>query len=397
MPDPNRLTSRLNSIDALRGLVMIIMAIDHVRDFVYVGATSNPTNLQTTSVALFLTRWITHYVAPTFMFTAGLGAFFRGRSKGPADLAKFLLTRGLWLMFLEITVMRVAFDFNLSLAYPWLVTILWGIGISMVMLAAFVRLPKPWLVVIALVMIAGHNALDGVTAESFGPAGWLWHILHQVGAFQVAGKTVVVTYPVIPWLGVMMLGFCAGALWDLEPDRRQRILFRAGLAATAAFVVVRGLNVYGDPAPWAVQGSMTFTVLSFLNTTKYAPSLEFLLMTLGPAAMMLSWFERRQPLATNPLVILGRVPLFYFVAHFYLGHLVSKLLAFTRYGSEAAGFFFYPPPAMGFEADKFPPGYGYSLPVTYLIWASIVLALYPACKWFAGVKARRKDWWLSYL
>ena len=378
---------------------MVIMALDHVRDFIHRGAMSaSPTDLATTTPVLFLTRWITHLCAPAFMLTAGLGAYLwwrRGRTR--RELSLFLLTRGLWLIVLEMTVMRLAYNFNLSGEYPLLLVVLWALGGSMVALAALIWLPLPALAVASLVVIAAHNLFDGVDPARLGAAAGLWNILHQPGLVPLPGIPTIVAYPLVPWIAVMALGFCLGPLFLHEPSRRQRLLLRLGAAATIGFVLLRSVNRYGDPAPWATQGTAVYTVLSFLNTTKYPPSLAFLLMTLGPVLLALGWLDRHPPRPTHPLVVFGRVPLFYFVLHFYAAHLAAVLLAFARYGSDAWRFAFHPLPSMGGPTALFPSEFGYDLGVTYLVWALIVLALYPVCRWFAAVKARRHDWWLGYL
>jgi uncharacterized membrane protein len=392
-------TSRVVPIDALRGAVMIIMALDHVRDFVHRGAMSaSPTNLATTTPLLFMTRWVTHLCAPTFMLTAGLGAFLlwqRGRTR--AELSVFLLTRGVWLMLLELTVMRLAYDFDLGSPYPVFVLVLWVLGLCMVVLAALVWLPIPALVTVSLAVIVLHNTLDGVTADRFGSAAPLWNVLHQPGAFTVGGTTVFIGYPLVPWIAVMALGFCAGPLFLMERPRRRKILVAIGAAAIVWFIAERAINAYGDPVPWAAQPSPLYTVLSFLNTTKYPPSLDFLLMTLGPAFLLLASLDQPGWKRSNPLIVFGRVPLFYFVVHFYLAHLAAVLLAFLRYGGSAQAFALHRVPSMGGAAEVFPPGFGESLGVVYVVWAVIVLALYPVCRWFAELKARRRNWWLSYL
>ena len=378
---------------------MVLMALDHVRDFIHRGAMSaSPTDLATTTPALFLTRWVTHVCAPTFIFTAGLGAFLwwqRGRTR--RQLSTYLATRGLWLIVLELTVMRLAYNFNLSPSYPVLLLVLWVIGACMIGLALLVWLPMPVLAVLSVAAIASHNLLDGATAAQFGSAAPGWNLLHQPGAFALGGTTIIVGYPLIPWIAVMALGFCCGRLYLMEREGRRRYLLIAGAAVTAGFVVIRALNGYGDPASWATQRSPAYTVLSFLNTTKYPPSLDFLLMTLGPSLIALAWLDRPGLTRSNPLVVFGQVPLFYFVIHFYAAHAAAAVLALLQYGRNALGFIFQPVPSMGGPPEVFPPRFGHELWVAYLVWALIVLALYPACRWLAGVKARRRDWWLSYL
>jgi uncharacterized membrane protein len=396
----SRLSHRFAAVDALRGAVMVIMALDHVRDFVHIGAMSfSPEDLSRTSALLFLTRWITHICAPTFMFTAGIGAGLRlqrdgSRSAARRGLSRFLLTRGLWLVIVEVTVMRLALNFNLSFAYPVLLLVLWALGISMMLLAALIWLPVRWLAIISIAIIALHNMLDGIPLTG----------LHTPGAYVMGGIpglrmpiVFVFGYPIVPWFAVMALGFCIAPLL-LDASRRRRVLVIAGIASIVGFVALRALNVYGDPSPWSAQSSTLFTVLSFLRTTKYPPSLQFLLMTLGPAMLLLAYFDWRQPSARHPLVIIGRVPFFYFISHFYLGHIAALLLAIARYGTTAFGFLFLPFPSVGGPRAKFPDDFGNPLWVAYVVWMLIVIVLYPACRWFADVKARHRDWWwLSYL
>jgi uncharacterized membrane protein len=390
---------RLQSVDALRGAIMMLMAIDHIRDYVARSAMQFlPTDLSRTTAAIFLSRWITHFCAPVFMLTAGLGAFFwmsRGHhSKG--ELSRFLVTRGLWLIFLEITVLRLILLSQISFrANPVLLMILWAIGLSMIALAALIYLPTPLLAGLSIVIIALHNLLDGVSPERFGRAAWLWDILHQQNAFTFLGVTFETAYPVLPWIGVMAAGYCLGTLFLWDAKRRRRFLMRLGLALTLAFVVVRGINIYGDPAPWSHRPSALFTVLSFLNTTKYPPSLEFLLMTLGPAIMAMAWLERFQFSITSPLIVFGRVPFFYYAGHLLVAHLITIALNLARYGRTS--FLLLAPPSMGGPSELFPPDYGFPLWTVYVVWIGVLLVLYPACLWFARLKQRDRSWWLSYL
>lgn len=393
-------SSRLLSIDVLRGAVMVVMALDHVRDFVHRDAMSfSPTNLARTTPVLFFTRWITHFCLPVFMFTAGMGAFLwwqRGNhTRG--QLSRFLVTRGAWFIFLELTVMQFAYSFNVSSRYMLLLLILWIFGVCMIAMAALIHLPLRWLAALSIAIIALHNCLDRVNAAQFGSGTWAWDMVHQPGVFMFLGRPVLVTYTLLPWVAVMSAGFCFGRLFTLEPIARRRIMVRIGLISTIAFVVIRAINHYGDPAPWAVQKSAVFTVLSFLNCTKYPASLDFLLMTLGPATLFLAWLDSRSLKTANPLVVFGRVPFFYFVLHFYFIHSLVVLMAWFRYGRPAFSFIFNPLPSMGGPRQLFPANFGYRLWVAYVVWGIIVLSLYPLCRWFAGVKARRKDWWLSYL
>ena len=400
MSTPSSPTTRLTAIDALRGAIMIVMALDHTRDFLHIGAMSfSPEDLARTTPAIFFTRWVTHICAPVFMFTAGLGAFFRqqrpGSTKG--DVSRFLWTRGLWLVVVELTIMRLAMNFSFDARFPVLLLVLSALALSMVCLAALVHLPRRLLAASSIAVIVLHNLFDGVAASSLGVLGPAWNVLHQPGVFVLGGIPFVVGYPLVPWVAVMALGFCAGTLFLRPPEERQRVMLRWGLGLIVAFVAIRGLNVYGDPQPWSTQSSSIVTVLSFLRVTKYPPSLDFLLMTLGPALLILRDFDRRGIAAGNPLVVIGRVPLFYYVLHFWLLHVVASALAWMRYGSASFAYFFSPMPSMGGSREVFPPDFGYPLWVTYVAWIAVVLALYPLCRWFADFKARRRDWWLGYV
>ena len=389
--------NRKPALDLLRGLVMVVMALDHTRDFVHSGAMAfRPEDLTQTTSAIFFTRWITHFCAPTFMFLAGAGAFFRLERCGGTtwELSRFLATRGLWLIVLEVTLVRLGFFFNLDYSVVILL-VFWALGLSMIGLAVLIHLPLRALVAVSVGMIALHNLLDGVRIMSFGSNAWIWNVLHQSGGFQAFGRVIVIGYPLVPWLGVMAAGFCFAHLYRLPAERRSRLLVRLGLGLTAAFILLRLANVYGDPFAWSGQPRPGFTLLSFLNVSKYPPSLLFLLMTLGPAIALLGWIDGARPTDRNPLLVFGRVPMFYFVIHLPLIHIVAIGLTWLRYG--AASFLFTPPPTLGTARDVFPADYGWSLGVTYLVWIGVVAALYPICLWFARLKARRREWWLSYL
>lgn len=394
---------RVDAVDLLRGLVMVFMLLDHTRDFVHRDALFfDPANLDRTTPALFLTRWITHYCAPVFVFLAGTGAYLQlSRGKTKAELSRFLWTRGLWLIVLELTVVRCAVAFNCDYGqFPGFLQVIWAIGVSMVVLAALIHLPLRAVAAIGIGIIALHNLADGVRVQGWAGPGSeapdaleaAWMVLHQPGFIVVAGLPVLVLYPVLAWIGVMAAGYAFGAVYDWEAERRRRFLVRLGLAMTAAFIVIRATNLYGDPSEWAVQEDGVFTVLSFLNATKYPPSLLFVLMTLGPAILALAWFERagRGPVA-RALVTYGRVPLFFYVLQWITAHffaIVFSLLA----GKSVAHLFVFPgtiqPP---------PEGVGFGLGITYLAWILGIAVTYPLCRWFAEVKRRRTDWWLSYL
>jgi uncharacterized membrane protein len=391
--------TRVPSVDALRGLVMIIMALDHTREFLHQGAMSfQPDDLTRTTVVLFFTRWITHICAPVFMFTAGLGAFLwlrPGRlrpGRTTSQLSHFLWKRGLWLVVLELTLFRLITNFSLVNGIV-ILSVLWALGWSMFVLGFLVRMPVRPLAVLSIAVILLHNLADPVAASRFGDAAWAWNILHQPGVFRAGGVLVHAAYPLVPWVAVMAAGFCFGPIVILDPPRRRWWMMRIGAGLTLAFLVIRTINVYGDPNPWSTR-IPGMTVLSFLRTTKYPPSLEFLLMTLGPALLILAWLDRRTFTATNPLIVFGRVPLAYFLVHFFTIHALTIPFALLRYGR--ADFLWNPLPSMGGPAKLYPPDFGYPLWVVYAVWAGVVILLYPVCLWFARLKQRRSDWWLSY-
>ena len=370
---------------------MIIMALDHTRDFFGIPGQS-PTDLGNATAALFLTRWITYFCAPVFFLLTGTGAYLSLRRKTPRELSWFLLTRGLWLIFLEVVLLRCfAYQFNADYRVTMLL-VLWALGWAMITLAALVRLRLPASVVTAfgVLLIAGHNLFDAVRS-----ANPLWSILHAPGfVLNTPEHVVFVAYPLIPWIGVTAVGYGLGQVYAWGTDRRRALLLRLGLALTVAFLVIRGLNIYGDPSRWMRQKTAAFTVLSFLNTTKYPPSLLFLLMTLGPALVLLAAVDRRTPRILQPALVIGKVPLFYYLLHFALIHLLAVATCYVRYGS--AHWMFESPDLAHYPFTP-PPGWGYSLPVVYLVWAFVVVAMYPLCRWFAALKQRRSDAWLSYL
>jgi uncharacterized membrane protein len=390
--DPAAVTGRLTSVDLLRGLVMIVMALDHTRDF-FGDVATNPTDLRTASIALFLTRWITTFGAPTVFLLAGTGAFLALGRRTTGELSRFLLTRGLWLMVLDATALRFAWQFNLDYRVT-ILNVIWALGLSMVALSLLVRLPVRAVAAIGIAMIALHNLFDG-----FAPSPALapvWSILHQPGVLAASPDRVLfLAYPLVPWIGVMAAGFALGAVYRWDAARRRTFLLRAGIACIVAFVLLRALNVYGDPRPWAVQGSGVRTALSFLNTSKYPPSLLFLLMTLGPVLLVLRAMDGVTPRLLRPAVTIGRVPFFYFVMHVVVIHLLAVLASLARYGTAAS---MVESPTLDRFPVTQPPGWPAPLPVVYLVWLVVVLALYPMCRWFAGVKARRRDaWWVGYV
>jgi uncharacterized membrane protein len=387
---------RVSSVDALRGIIMILMAIDHVRDYMHAAALQfQPENLARATAAIFFTRWVTHFCAPVFLFTAGAGAYLSFYKTGDKRrVSRFLLTRGLWLVVLEVTAVRVVMTFSLTRGML-ILEVIWVLGVSMMILAALIHLPLRVLAPVSLLVIVLHNLLDPIRAAQFGSFAWLWTLLHQIGVIPVKGVTILAAYSIVPWFAVMSAGYCFGQVLTREAAERQRWMMRIGAAATVAFVLLRALNGYGDPRPWAMQSSPLMTLCSFLNTTKYPPSLDFLLMTLGPAIFAMAFLDRLRLSKQNPILVFGRTPLFYFLAHLFLIHIAAMALSLATYGR--AGFLFYPIPTMGGPRELYPPDYGWDLWVVYVVWACLVAALYPICRWYAGIKDRRSDWWLRYL
>ena len=379
---------RLDSVDLLRGTIMALMLIDHTRDF-FMSPGLSPTRMATTTPALFLTRWITHFCAPTFELLAGVGAFlYLSRGKTKKQLSWFLLTRGLWLLVLEFTIGLWGVMLNIDYHVVWLL-VLWALGCSMIVLAGLIHLPRWALRAVAFGLIAFHNLFDRIDATSLGAFSWPWSILHQVRVVQFGeGKFFLLGYPLIPWVAVMASGYLLGELLLKPRDERRRLIFRIGLGLTLGFIVLRAINIYGDPAPWQHQPSLIMTFCSFLNCTKQPPSLLFLMMTLGPSLMALAWFDRPLPKWTNPIITFGRVPMFFYLLQFPVAHGLALLLAAVlghNLWHQLAPFM--PTPAW----------YGYPLWVTYAACLVGLLLLYPLCAWYADVKKRSRSPWLSYL
>jgi uncharacterized membrane protein len=383
----------VTSVDCLRGVVMVVMALDHVRDF-FGGTGVSPTNLATTTVPLFFTRWITHLCAPVFFLLTGVSACLVSRRRPRAGLQRLLLTRGLWLLALDAVVVRFALQFNVDYRATVL-NVLWALGWSMIALAALVRLRPAALLAFGAVLIASHNLLDAIRPAAFGALAPAWTVLHVQGfLLNRPGRVVLVAYPLIPWIGVTAAGYGLGQIFDWPDARRRRVLLRWGVALTCAFVVLRWLNVYGDPSTWAAQRSAAFTLVSFLNTTKYPPSLLFLLMTLGPALLLLRAFDDGVPRGLAPVATIGKVPLFYFLAHLFAIHLLAVAICAVRFGGVH---WMFESPDLGHFPITEPPGWPLALPWIYAIWIAIVAALYPLCRWYAQVKSRGVHPILSYL
>ena len=380
---------RLDAVDLARGIIMIIMALDHARDYFGIPG-QNPTNIATTTGALFFTRWITHFCAPTFFLLTGTGAYLSLRKRTTAQLSRFLLTRGLWLIVLETVVVRcLAYQFNFDFKVTMLL-VLWALGWSMISLAALVRVPPVVSVVFGLSLTTLHNLFDGAPVTN--P---LLVLLHQPGfVLNTPEHVVFVGYPLIPWLGVTAVGYALGQVYDWDATRRRRFLLRAGVALMLAFVVLRAVNAYGDPARWAVQQTNVLTVVSFFNVTKYPPSLLFLLMTVGPALLLLRALDDRKPRLLMPALTFGRVPMFYFVLHLFVLHALAVIVALVHFGT---AHWMFESPDIGNYPFTPPPNWGFGLPWVYALWLFVVVLTYPFCQWFAALKQRRKDVWLSYL
>jgi uncharacterized membrane protein len=373
--------ARLDSIDLLRGAVMILMALDHARDF-FTFHQPQPEDLAHATPALFATRWVTHFCAPVFSFLAGTAAFLSAsRGKPKPALAWFLFSRGLWLILLDVTVVRLGF-FGTADVGIGLVT-LWALGGAMIALAPMVFLPTWAVGAIAVGIIAGHDLTDGMQG------GALWTALHVGGEVgTLFGQQVHVRYPLLPWIGVMAAGYAFGEVMLLPTERRRRTLTALGCGMLVAFVILRGFNLYGDPRPWAEQPrGPLFSFFAVLNCAKYPPSLAYFLMTMGPSLLALRFLDGVQVSPSNFVIVFGRVPLFYYVLHLFALHIPAWIYFSRRYGSAVLGISFF----------RAPPDYGLPLATAYLAWALAIVALYPLCRWYASVKARSSSAWLSYL
>jgi uncharacterized membrane protein len=380
---PTRALSRLASIDVLRGLIIVIMALDHVRDY-FTAVRFNPLDPTQTTAMLYATRWITNFCAPTFVLLAGVSAYLVGRRCTTNELSRFLLTRGLWLAFLELAVISVEWAFNFRFEIGPILQVVWAIGISMVVLSGLVYLPVRAVGAIGVALCVFHNLLDSVPMPESAVLKTLWAILHVESQLAIG----YVHYPLIPWVGVMASGYALASVFGMAEGRRHRVLVALGGSMVASFLALRLINTYGDPAPWTTQSDHLRTLMSFLNVKKYPPSLDYLLATLGPALMLLACLENVRGRLAGVLQVFGRVPLFFYVLHLALAHLAAGLLAMAMgYGNAV----------LNNLPRYFPPDWGFGLPAVYLAWVLVVVTLYPACRWFGEVKRRRRDWWLSYL
>ena len=380
-------TTRITSIDVVRGAVMIFMALDHVRDYV-TNLRFPPEDLTRSSAALFATRWVTHFCAPTFFLLAGVGiGIALNRGAKPAQMSRYLITRGLWLLVLELIITPIGWQFGLDLV-PAFALVLWALGWSMIVLALVVHLPRAAALALSLALIFGHNLLDHIKPPDLGDFAGLWHFLHAPG-FAIP-NVLFIGYPLVPWVAVMALGSVLAALYQWDAERRRRTLLLVGASAFALFLLLRALNAYGNPFPWSVQRTTALTVASFFNVLKYPPSLQFLLMTLGLTMVALALTERVHGRVAGWLSVYGRVPLFFYVTHLFVAHAVAVVLAFVQGGTLRRILIVNHP-------ELIPDWYGVSLPGVYIAWALVVLLLYFPCRTFARMKDTRSAWWLRYM
>lgn len=394
--ESNRRIHRITSIDFLRGAVMIIMALDHVRMYFGYGTWySEPTNLSSTTPLLFFTRWITHFCAPVFVFLTGTSAFLYGVNKAKtSQVALFLFTRGLWLVLVELTIINFAWTFDITFSFR-ILQIIWAIGISLIILSALVFLPVKIIFLIGAIILFGHNLLDPIALDGLSIIDLIWYVLHQPNTLFLGNTLVSLVYPVLPWLGVMALGYGFGMFYarGYRQENRRRWLFLAGLGMVLLFLFLRGFNLYGEPRPWNMQNTLIFTVMSFLNTTKYPPSLHFLLMTMGPALIFLALTEGKRHRNTTPVVVFGKVPFFFYIIHLYLIHTLATL-ALVLAGRDWREYILSAS-ALGSGGLS---NFGFSLIAVYVIWIGVIVLLYPICKWYQKYKETNPGkWWLSYL
>jgi uncharacterized membrane protein len=393
---PIKTNYRIASVDVLRGLVMIIMALDHTRDFIHNAAyTDDPLNLQTTTPVLFFTRWITHFCAPVFVFLSGVSAYLQGLRKTKKELRNFLIKRGCWLIVIEIVIMSFIFTFDPSYSFITL-SVLWSIGISMIILGLLIKLPWQLILTIGLLIVFGHNLLDFIEAQYMGNMPLILSILHRPSVLPVSNSLSVGNfYNFLPWTGLMLVGYCFGKLYNINisVDGRNKYILLSGLSLLLFFIVLRAINVYGDPKPWSVQRNSLYTFFSFINTNKYPPSLLFMCMTLGPALIFLSAIANVRNRFTAIVKVYGQSPLFYFLLHFFLLRVITTISFFVRGHSFTEGYKGVP----NFPFKFIIPGEGYNLLTVYIIWIAIVIVLYPVCKWYGVYKRAHDKWWLRYL
>ncbi|MEO5564256.1 MAG: heparan-alpha-glucosaminide N-acetyltransferase domain-containing protein [Chitinophagaceae bacterium] len=388
--------SRFPAIDIIRGAIMLIMALDHVRHFLHISSLADePTNLVTTTPVLFFTRWITHFCAPAFIFLSGISAYISGQKKTKRELSAFLIKRGLWMIVVELVFISFSWSFDVTYS-GFFLQVIWAIGWSMMILGLMVRTSLTVIAVVGSIIFFGHNILDYIHLPQQGITSVLWKVfLTSKVDFFVLGnaRSILLVYPILPWAAIMMLGYVTGQLYTKKFDDKQRkkLLLRTGIGLVALFIVLRLINQYGDPHQWSQQKNLTFSLLSFLNVTKYPVSLQYSCMTLGTVLIMLSVLKNRSNKATKFLTVFGKVPFFYYVFHFYLIHIITAFLFFANGHSwneikDAGSFILFRP-----------SWFGVNLTTVYIVWISVILILYFPCRWFAGYKAENKGWWLSYI
>jgi len=391
------MNSRINSIDFTRGVVMILMALDHVRMYFAYGTWyADPTDLGTTTPALFFTRWITHFCAPAFVLLAGTSAFLYGIKKtDKKELSLFLFTRGLWLVFVEFAIVNFAWTFDITYSFL-ILQVIWAIGISMVVLATLVYLPNLAILVFGLVLVFGHNLLDSISASGNDLSDLLWYTLHQHNFLILNSNRIVnFVYPVLPWIGLMALGYVLGIFYkqDYDARTRRKWLLWCGIGLILLFIILRGFNLYGEPNVWREQGSLIFSVISFLNVTKYPPSLHFLLMTIGPTLIFLSMAEAIRHQMEMPVIVFGRVPFFFYIIHLFIIHILAMLFLVTM-GRDWSEYVLSAQSIMSGRLSNF----GLGLEAVYFIWILVIAFLYPLCGWYRKYKENNPaKWWLSYL
>ncbi|MDI1233630.1 MAG: heparan-alpha-glucosaminide N-acetyltransferase domain-containing protein [bacterium] len=395
----SKLKGRIESIDILRGIAMVIMALDHVRDYFHFSAnTSDPLDLDTTTPLLFFTRWITHFCAPVFIFLSGTSIYLQSIRKSKSELSLFLLKRGLWLILVEMIVITFGWSFNPN--YPaFFMQVIWAIGISMALMAFIIYLPYWAIFTLGVLIVIGHNFLDYYEIQDGFKPNFIWDISHH-GVFKpyefIKGHSFLIVYPFLPWTGVMMLGYCLGILYSSNYSQEQRLrnLKILGLTLIVLFIILRYTNLYGNKTPWEVQKNILYSLFSFIDVNKYPPSLLYICMTLGPSILVLAWLESFKITGFKYFKVFGSVALFYYILHIYLIHALCMLIFFVRghHMSEAVN------PAAHFPFYFVISGEGFSLPLVYFIWILVVLILYPICKIYDKYKTKHKNKkWLSYL
>lgn len=388
---------RITSIDFVRGVAMILMALDHVRMYFGEGTWyAEPTDLATTTPLLFFTRWITHFCAPVFVFLAGTSAYLSGTQKaGTKEISRSLLIRGLWLIFAEIVIVNFAWTFDITYSFI-ILQVIWAISISMLVLSAIVFLPERFILLIGLALVLGHNLLDSITTAGNGSSALFWYMLHQQKFVTLGSGTVLnFVYPVLPWIGLMALGYVFGAWYkpDFDSVKRRKWLLWIGVSMVLLFIILRGFNIYGEPKVWSEQKDVVFSLLSFLNTTKYPPSLHFLLMAIGPALILLAFSERMQHRVTTPIITLGKVPFFFYIIHLYFIHALAML--YLVY--EGHKWNEYILSAGGIRSGSL-INFGVGIETVYAIWILVIVILYPLCGWYQIYKQNNpSQWWLGYL